>query len=282
MTMNDLVSFITTAKKWRVAFVFQLALHLLFSGLLATRGGHAAPTTSTTDRVAEHFAFVGLEQEASATATTWEALPPGPLIGFSAYQYNQPVIGGLLNHVGIFYMEDPTQYAPGNSGDFHDKYWTCADVGPHALQSAKDLSVAEFQGPTNVEINFGFGPTTGSDNWHYPAIHTNLVGRHPSEVYKTTPVYMGYARVPEGRITLASFLEAARIQGSAMLEMGGYDKYRGKDCQTFVTMMLMQLGLPGLADVATNTCNLKFGLPKRAKLEKTVPADVASAIRSAP
>lgn len=200
-------------------------------------------------------------------------LPEGPLIGITAYKAKN--YGAMAYHLAVFWMDDPTQLAPGPSSyALSNKYWTCADVGENALQDAADgSSVLNVERPVNFEVSFTLGPDGGSDNLRHPALNTVLIGHHPSAVFDMTPTYMGYVKVPEG-LTLAKFLAVAREQGSAAIEMGGYNLTHGKDCQTFTVMMLMKLGLSGLTNTVVGSCINKAGLPWRSKIEPDVPDDV--------
>merc|ERR1719433_378797 len=179
----------------------------------------------------------------------------------------------MAYHMAVWWMDDPSQLAPGNSYALCNKYWTCSDVGEGKLQNARDLSVLKVESPVNVEISFSLGPEGGSDNLRHPALNTVLIGRHPSAVFENTPTYMGYVKAPEG-LSLATFLATAREQGSALIEMGGYNLEQGKDCQTFTVMTLMKLGLSGLTETAVGSCINKAGLPWRSKIEPAVPDDV--------
>lgn len=202
-------------------------------------------------------------------------LPEGPLIGISAYKLQKGgSFGAIAYHLAVWWMDDPTQIAPGSSYSLNNKYWTCADVGENALQDADDgKSVLNVERPVNFEVSFTLGPDGGSDNRRHPALNTVLIGRHPSGIFDNTPTYMGYVKAPK-EITLAKFLAIAREQGSAALEMGGYDLTSGKDCQTFTVMMLMKLGLSGLTNLVVDSCINKVGVPWRSKIEPAVPNDV--------
>jgi len=209
-----------------------------------------------------------------ASSPLFGSLPTeGTLIGMSAYKAVK--FGAMAYHMAVWWMDDPTQLAPGNSDALRNQYWTCADHGGATLENARDLSVLNVEGPVNFEVSFSLGPTGASENERNPALNTVAIGKHPSAVFEQIPSYMGYVKKPEG-LTLAKFLEVARNVGSSMIEMGGYDIATGKDCQTFTTMMLMQLGLSGLTDVAVSSCINQYGLPIRSDIKKTDPSDVAT------
>jgi len=247
--------------------------HPLEGHLMQARRLETAATVSTTVPVSSPKSMSSPSPAFPNLLAAWGGdLPEGPLIGISAYKSQD--YGALAYHLAIFWMDDPSQLAPGNSYALSNQYWTCGDVGESALQNARDLSVLKVESPVNVEISFSLGPEGGSDNLRHPALNTVLIGRHPSAVFENTPTYMGYVKAPEG-LTLATFLATAREQGSAALEMGGYDLLEGKDCQTFTVMMLMKLGLSGLTDVAVGSCINKAGVPWRSRIEPEVPNDVA-------
>lgn len=208
-----------------------------------------------------------------ATASSKPPLLPkdGPLVGFSAYKNLKA--GALAYHMAMFWMDDPTKVAPGNSEELAGKYWTCADVGEGALQNAETLETVQIRGKVNIEVSFSLGPDGSSGNLKHPAIDSVLIGKRPQYHYEGAPSYMGYVKAPKG-LTLAKFLATARSVGSTLLEMGGYDLVEAKNCQTFTGMMLVQLGLKGLQKVAFDGCISDIGLPHRAHFKNTNPDNV--------